>query len=431
MYIGGNYSSYYNIYSKLMPSSGYTAQSSGNSSIYSYMNQLLNGNKSNSLTNNAVSAMNYVQTLKSSGTALKSAAAALSSGIPRATNAPTSSDSASLSVKASAGWSGSTDGLSVQIEQLASGQSNKGTALQASAKAGTGYHKFSIEIGGKTHNFTVSTNSADTNQSMQEKMAAAINAAGIGVTATVDKDSGKGTSALNLQSAGTGDNSKNVFRIKDISGSAVAMTGAGNTVQEAQDAKYSVNGERRSSSTNDVTLATGISATLKKAGEEAVTVSSKSGYDVEATKAGVQALVDSYNSLYSAAVNNSSDSKSMKLFSELVGVSKTYKSSLENIGIGFGSDGKMITNDKILTSAIENGSVSRFFESTGGKNYGFASRISQVADKAKNNTASYISKSSFSDSLFDFDTYLSVYSGALGKNSNASSLAGMLFNFSL
>jgi hypothetical protein len=142
-------------------------------------------------------------------------------------------------------------------------------------------------------------------------------------------------------------------------------------------------------------------------------VSSAPGGASEADK--VKAFANSYNDLYKTVVGNAEDPKAERLFGELVGVSKTYKVALDRVGIGFDSDGLMKIDEEKLAKASESGEVSRLFAQNRGASYGFANRLSQLADRVTTNTGSYVSKNSFL-----------TYSA---PTSSASSLLATLFNF--
>lgn len=139
-------------------------------------------------------------------------------------------------------------------------------------------------------------------------IAAAINAADAGVSATVVQigsdyrlsiaaaDTGL-TSAFEITVSDLdGDDTDNAglsqFTFDHASGSQLTQT------QAAQDASYTINGLAATSGTNSrVTVAPGVTLTLLKAGSTAVTVSQ----DVANLQSAAQDLVDAYNTLTAAA----------------------------------------------------------------------------------------------------------------------------------
>lgn len=411
MYIGTHYNSYYNTlfgnrtssaYSKLSPAQLY--QSGLSNYVSGYSNSGLYES----------SGLQYVQGLKTGSSALKTAVGSLANGSAFRQQSIVSSDDAVLTVSGSGSkYSATTVAGSVQVEQVAEGQRNEGTALNAQAVVGQGgSHTFAVEVGGETHELSISVNATDTNQQLQEKMASAINQAGIGLEAKVTAAGNKST--LSVSSAGVGDVKENRFLISDVSGSAVAKTGIDNVQQEAQDAVYRLDGGAAiTSHSNEIELGGGYKATLKKASEEAVSISKGVDQNHAMTKLGE--FVKAYNSLYATVANNSDDDeKAYGLFKQMLSTNKTYLGTMTSLGIEFDADGKMSLNETKAKAAIEDGSMERFFTDGKGAGYGYANQITNLADKVNRNTSRYVSQSNLASSLTDSLNYY----GYLGKSSN-------------
>ena len=349
-------------------------------------------------------ALKYVNNIKAFAKNLSSSVKDLS-GAAFMKKTPTSSDPEAMSVSYFGTKPENIKQTTVNIEQTAAGQLNEGTKLNANDSFGSsGENKFSINIGGKTTELSVNVAAGDSNSVVQQKMADAINKAGIGVKATVEKDSSGNTSALKLESAGTGNNDKNKFSVTDITGGLAAKTGANQVTREARDAIYSVDGgEKRTSQSNVVDLGNGLSVTFNKASDKAITISS--GKDTGYMKSAVEGLVKSYNDLYSEAAQKTNDPKAQNLATKMVNTSKTYFSSLSSIGIGFDGDGKMTINAEQLGKAAEDGTLEKFFTQNAGKNYGFTNQIARLADNVSQNTSNYVSKSVFGNELFENFAY--------------------------
>lgn len=367
--------------------------------------------------------LDYVKNLSSGSKDLKTALNSLTSGSASAQNVVASSDTDSLTVKTSSvsKYSAFKD-TTVKVDQVASGQVNKGTALnQDSAIESDGTYKFSIETNGKTYDFAVDVKAGETNGDLQKKMAEAVNSRNIGITASVTKDSG--TSTLTLAADGTGDSDKNRFTVKDVEGNAVAKTGVSNVTQDAQNAMYSVNGGKTlTSQTNEVSLTGGVSVELKQASENAVTVSRSADKNTVTSK--VNDMVNSFNSLLTAAAGNGGDNGASKLYNQLSGISKTYSASLGRIGINVGSDGSMSVDKDKFAKALDKGDVDRFFSQNSGLSYGFTGRLSKAAADVSNNPQKYSGSS--------FETYASsnsYYASATQSASKGAIDLSYLFNF--
>ena len=369
-------------------------------------------------------ALKYVNNIKAASKNLSNSIKDLS-GAAFMKKTPTSSDPEAMTVNYFGTKPDSIKQMTVNIEQTAAGQSNEGTSLKANDSFGSsGANKFSINIGGKTTELSVNVAAGDTNNVVQQKMADAINKAGIGVKATVEKDDKNGTSTLKLESAGTGNNDNNKFTVTDINGTLAAQTGVNQVTREARDAIYSVDGgAKRTSQSNIVDLGNGLSVTFNKASDKEITISSNK--DTGYAKSAVEGLVKSYNDLYSEAAQKTNDPKAQKLATKMVNTSKTYFNTLSSIGIGFDGDGKMTLDTKRLDAAAQNGNLENFFTQNAGKNYGFTNQLARLADNVSQNTSNYVSKSVFGNELFeDF-----AYSGSGNLLQYNSMNSGWIFDY--
>jgi len=154
---------------------------------------------------------------------------------------------------------GSTRGRSalfeVKITNLARAQVNAGQAL-ASSEANAiqaGINTFTVKVRtgpAKTVSFT--NDSTDTNEEALRSLAAAINAANAGATASVVKDGEAGTVQLVLTADSTG--LAHAFEIADVSGNVADLTGLGSATTEPENAEFVVNGVAQTSGSNTVLI---------------------------------------------------------------------------------------------------------------------------------------------------------------------------------
>ena len=383
-------------------------------------------NKTQSYNQLGGDALKYVNNIKAASKNLSNSIKDLSSAAFMK-KTPTSSDPDVMTVKYFGNKPEAVKQTTVNIDQIAAGQLNEGSQLKTNDSFGSsGTNKFSINIGGKTTELSVNIAAGDTNSVVQQKMADAINNAGIGVKATVEKDTANNTGMLKLESTGTGNNDKNKFTLTDITGNLVAQTGANQVSRNARDAIYSIDGgEKQTSQSNNVDLGNGLSVTLNKASDKAVTISS--GKDLSYVKSAIEGLVKNYNDLYVEAAQKTNDPKAQNLATKMINTSKTYLGSLSNIGIGFDGDGKMTLDTKKLDAAAENGNLEKFFTENSGKNYGYTNQISKLADNVTRNTSNYVSRSTFGNELFENFAYSG--SGNLLQYNSMSS--GWIFDYFL
>ena len=405
----------------------YSAMFQNNASLYNLkMNKsLFPTNKTQNSNQLGNGALQYISNIKSASKSLSNSLRDLS-GSAFVRKGAVSSDSEAMSVKYTGINPGAIKQTSVKIDQTAAGQLNEGQVMNSNDTYGpAGTNKFSVNIGGKTTELSVNIGASDTNSVVQQKMADAINKAGLGIKATVETDAKNNTSMLKLESTGTGDNIKNKFTLTDISGNLVSQTGANNITRAARDAIFSIDGgASRTSQSNTIDLGGGVSATFNKASDKAITVSS--GIDSSYSKTAVENFIKSYNDLYSAAAQNVDDFKAQNLATKMINTSKVYLGSLTDIGIGFDKDGLMTLDSEKFDVAAKNGSLEKFFTENSGKNYGFTNQIAKLADNVTRNTANYVSSKQLGNSLMENFAY-SGFAELIQYNYLSS---GLLFDYS-
>ena len=227
--------------------------------------------------------LQYINDLKSSASSLSSALKELS-GPAFSNRTMVSSNNDVMTVSFTGSNINSIGEMSVQVDQIAMGQLNEGNRMSSNALYGgdRGQNRFEIQTGGTTAQLSINVMAGDSNRDVQQKMATAINNAGLGLRATVETDSATNVSMLRIESTNVGTDERNAFSIRDITGNAAAQTGANQVSRQRQDAIYRVNnGPAQTSRSNTVNLGNGLSATFRASSEQAVTVSG--GRDINAT----------------------------------------------------------------------------------------------------------------------------------------------------
>ncbi len=230
--------------------------------------------------------------------AIRTAAAALTAtGLAAARTVK--SDNTSVTASATTAATNGTN-LSFAVTQLATTQvvSSERTWTSATDATAGSVSDWSIEleVGGTTHTFGGSGTLADT--------AAAINAKGIGVQATVLRtDTNEYRLQISSKTTGTAGEFKASSSDTTVGASAFRETST------ARDAELDLgNGVSAYSSSNTFTdLVTGVNVTVTKA-DPATTVTVRVGEDVEGTAAKVKTLVDAVNSALDS-INTYSNSK--------------------------------------------------------------------------------------------------------------------------
>jgi len=373
-----------------------------------------------------MSTMQYISDIKSASSALSGILRDLS-GPAFSQNTMVSSNTDAMTVNFSGSNLSSMSDMSVKIDQIAMGQLNEGSRLSSSSlySGDRGTNRFEIETGGKTTQLSINVTAGDSNRDVQQKMATAINNAGLGLRATVETDSATNASMLRIESNNVGTAERNAFSIRDITGNAAAQTGANEVSRERQDAIFSVNGgPAQVSQSNTINLGNGLSATLRAASDEDVTITR--GKDITRAVSAVESMARSYNNMFSAAAGNIGDPKAQGLTSRMINVSSAYSRVLSEIGISFDGSGRMILNMPILNRAAENGKLEQFFTENRGKNFGFNASMGRLADNVSTNTSNFVSSPAFGNSISENFTYSGI--GNLNQLNFIGS--GSMFDFS-
>ena len=297
----------------------------------------------------------------------------------------------------------------VTVTQLASGQQNRSAALDANDNSFGSQFSISItDSAGKTSQFSVDLTGQDNNKTAMQAMADEINAADIGIKATLAEDKESGTVSMRLSGEKTGQ-TNGMFTVAD--GSAANL---GSVDTAAQDAIYLVNGVAFSSqSNNDVKITDGVTATLKTTGSTQIEYVS----DFSPAFGEVQKFLDTFNNLLDAA----SDSPLKK---QLTDVMVNSVRGLGYSGIGVDSSGKLsITDTGKLNESISNGSFARNFQGIGS----FGQKLYDVTLNAHSTVYNSALKDSFNDLMSSLmDNFVqSVYGD---QQTNTSFFPGLIFS---
>lgn len=306
---------------------------------------------------------------------------------------------------------------SINITTLAQAQKNIGTELVATAPTAvsTGTNTFNINIKGISHKISFDMVAGDTNDIVLQKMTTTINKLNIGVTATVSLGKTTGTKQLILKADDTG--AANAFTISDITGNAVAATGAGTVSLVAQDAAYTVNGISDTSSSNTIFLDKEmVTVNLKSLGKAILTV----GPDKTKVKDTISTFVSEINGFIDFLNKNSSYIKD-EVHSKIKTFITDHKAMLDSYGITQGADGKLtIDSVKLATATAQNmKGIKRTFAGING----LAVRINNYASHISSDSPiNYAKEAPITNIAFSNNLY--VYSGTLLQQS----LLGSIFS---
>ena len=238
----------------------------------------------------------------------------------------------------------------ISVSQLAQAQKNTGAELNKTGASvvDTGSNTFNLNVHGVDHELNIDVADGNTNEIVLEKIATAVNAAGLGITADVIENDSDGTQHLVVQSDATGQ--AGGFTLSDVSGNAVSATAMDTVTTEAQDAKFSVDGTEQSAGSNTVYLDDGmVSVSLKGTGEADLKV----GPSEDDVYNNVSGFVSAINSFIDFNHDNS-DYITDEVVSSVNAFVAAHENQLESMGITQGEEGKLQIDSDKLADAISN-----------------------------------------------------------------------------
>lgn len=252
--------------------------------------------------------------------------------------------------------------LQIGIDCLAKTQINKGHSLRQNEMGlKEGSYSFDFAIGEYTYEFQFNVAKDDTNRSVQDKLMRLINRSNIGAKAEISENA-LGDSSIVIESESTGVQNMRgtIFNItsnnKD-SKNAVSYFGLDRIVQEPENAKFTINGLEKTSSSNTFTIAKQYMVSLNGvSGEDGVKIGLKPDFD--AVIDNVNQLIEKYNSVIDLAEQKVGQGfESEKLYRDMKTLAIKYKDELEPAGFRVLGDGKIKVEEAILMQAAENGEI--------------------------------------------------------------------------
>ena len=297
----------------------------------------------------------------------------------------------------------------INVSQLAANQINSGNYLQPNKKLlDTGDYSFDININNLTYEFQFTIDDGESTNDVQNKLARLINRSHIGLEAHVDEDS-LGNTALIISSEATGINGMHstIFNIKanedshkddenfvegfDTPGYS-KNTGLINTLgldrvsQYPSNAVFSINGDERTSPTNDITINKAYYLSFHKTTDNPVSITLRD--DADSIADSISELVSGYNQLMKVATNDNNNKfdGNAKLRKEFLNIANAYKKQLSPSGLDVLDDGTISINKDVLTNAANNDSLSNVFSSLNS----FKKSIQKKADDISLNPMNYV-----------------------------------------
>lgn len=304
--------------------------------------------------------------------------------------------------------------LAIQVEALATGQTNVGAFLPANqASIPAGDYSFGIAVGYNEYNFQLTVHEGDTNREIQRKLAGSINDNNIGVRASIRNNRTEGTSALVLRSDAVGlpNDSELFFRFDEayLENDISSVLGVSHVETKPGNAQFYINDTLHTSISNRISLNHSMDIDLLSASDSPVHVYLVP--DEEKVSDKLKDFVDSYNQLVDIARNSASEKGATRLFRDITGIANRHQESLKAAGLTLDDNGYLTKTEEVDSTQIR----SLFNEDLSS----FRKDIKRTTEKMTLNPLNYIDKVVV--------TYPNT-EGTYPNPYNPSKYSGLLFN---
>ena len=248
--------------------------------------------------------------------------------------------------------------FTIEVKELATPQENMGRFLEK-GKIGLSAdtYSFDVTINDMNYEFQFSIGETETNQEVQERLVRLINTSGVGLKSHMIESNNRTALVIQSESTGLSAGEKEIFRISDEHTSkakgATAYLGLDYISHEATNASFLINGEQRSTTSNEFTVGHMFDVTLHgtNAVGETVTIGLKT--DMESLTDNVMQLVGGYNQFIKATADYlDSQPKSKNAIKEMSNIASVYNSHFENMGVSIAEDGTMKVDAEAFGKSI-------------------------------------------------------------------------------
>lgn len=284
----------------------------------------------------------------------------------------------------------------IEIENLATGQTNLGDYLPSNTKAflRPKTYSFDLHINDMNYEFQFSIGESETNLQVQERLCKLINNSNVGLESQI-LDDGNGNTALQINSIATGiiDGREHLFQISDYKTSqaagSVSYFGLNKTQTEASNSRFYINGNLHSSYSNNFTVEKTYELHLKGTTEadKPITIGTKN--DVESLVGNISHMIQGYNDFINSIARYKEDHPtSNKLLHEVSGIAEYYGDTFSSLGLSVEDDGLISINNDKMKASLESENMEDLF--SGMKN--FTSSLLRKSNEVTLDPMKYVDK---------------------------------------
>lgn len=286
--------------------------------------------------------------------------------------------------------------VELEVHSLASSQENLGVFLpNERISLAPDTYSFDVSVNDMNYEFQFTVGETETNRDVQDRLMRLINNSAIGLNAELAEADGRTALRLTSESVGGLAPGKNrLFHISDDRtgkrSGTVEYLGLDYTSREPSNARYSINGEEKSSPSNRIEIGKVFAVQLKGVSEEGKPVQIGLKTDVETLADNVSHLIGGYNDFLRAAASYVDfQAKSRQLVNELKGIAGVYSNSLESMGVTLTEDGSLsVDQDLLRRTATQSEDINETFGSL--KN--LSGSLIRKSDQIALNPMNYVQK---------------------------------------
>lgn len=248
--------------------------------------------------------------------------------------------------------------FTLEVQELATPQENMGRFLEK-GKIGlpADTYSFDVTINDMNYEFQFSIGETETNQEVQERLVRLINTSGVGLKSHIIESNNRTALIIQSESTGLAEGENEIFRISDEHTSkakgATSYLGLDYISHEATNAGFLINGEQRSTTSNEFTVGHMFDVTLNSttAPGETITIGLKT--DMESLTDNVMQLVGGYNQFIKATADYlDSQPKSKNAIKEMSSIASGYHAYFESMGVSVTEDGTLKVDAEALEKSI-------------------------------------------------------------------------------
>lgn len=285
--------------------------------------------------------------------------------------------------------------FTLEVHELATSQENMGRFLdKGKVELPPDTYSFDVTINDMNYEFQFSITDGETNQSMQERLARLVNTSGVGLKANILEAEGRTALVLRSESTGLAEGQTALFTIGDDHTSkakgAVEYLGIDYVSREASNAKFTVNGEERTSTSNQLTIGRMFDVQLHSSSKQGVPITIGLKNDVDSLTDNVLQLANGYNQFIKATSDYlNSQPRSKNAIKEMNNIAAQYSSAFQSMGVNITEEGTIQVDTEALSKSI---SSDEDISDTFGTLKDFSNKLIQQSQQISLNPMNYVEK---------------------------------------